>query len=457
MTVFPRPHVGVRLRIALGVGIVFAIALALAAAFLVARQRISLTHDIETTARLRADDLVAALEGGSLPSSIAIPFEEGSFVQIVDGTGAVVRSSSNIEGEPAVATFPASPGRATARTMQRVPVGDVPFRVVAESARVRGTMLTVYVGSSLEPVDGAVNDLLVAVALGAPALLAIVLGLTWIAVGRALRPVEQIRAEVASIGERELQRRVHQPPERDEIGRLATTMNTMLSRLELAADRRRRFVADASHELRSPLAAMRSQLEVELAHPDRADWVSTEQAVLEETLRMQRLVDDLLALADLDQPVSPVRHQVLDIDEIVLAEARRIGTRGKVIIDARDVRAAQTTGDPDALRRAVRNLLDNAERHATRSVRVAVTDLGSLLRIVVSDDGSGVAEVDRDRIFERFARGDPSRSQGAGGAGLGLAITRDIVTAHGGTLALVAAEAGATFVIELPRTSAPDV
>ncbi len=445
----------VRVRITFGVAVVFALALALASTFLVTRQRMSLTDDIETTLRLRADDLVAALQGGSLPTSIAIPFEDAAFVQIIDPSGTVVRSSPNIEGEPAVVTFRPDGADTAARTLHNLPIGEEPFRVVAETAASDGSSVTVYVGGSLEPVGDAVTKLVVALALGAPVLLAVVLALIWAAVGRALRPVEQIRAEVDGITESALHRRVPQPPGGDEVGRLAATMNTMLARLENAATRNRRFLADASHELRSPLAGIRSQLEVDLAHPDGADWQTTERDVLDETLHMQRLVDDLLTLAALDEPTTPARRDVLDVDEVVLAEVRRLRIRGKVTVDARRVTAAQSTGDATALGRAVRNLLDNAERHATGTVTVSVVESGEAIRVVVSDDGPGVAPADRERIFERFARADQSRTRDSGGRGLGLAISRDIIAAHGGTLTLEdAAAAGATFVLRLPRDDA---
>src|SRR5581483_9373245 len=231
----------VRVRITFGVAVVFALALAVASAFLATRQREALTGDVETTIRLRAADLVAALDGGSLPASIAIPFEDAAFVQIVDRSGKVVRSSPNIEGELAVTDFrPAEPPPA-ARTLHDLPIGDEPFRVVAESATSGGASFTVYVGGSLKPVDDAVTNLAVALAIGSPALLAVVLALTWVAVGRALRPVERMRVEVDGITESALHRRVPQPPGDDEIGRLAATMNTMLARLEDAATRNRHF------------------------------------------------------------------------------------------------------------------------------------------------------------------------------------------------------------------------
>jgi len=439
------------MRITFGTALVFACALLGGALFLVDRQEAALTADIQTTIQLRGADLVAALESGSLPSSIAIPFENESFVQIVDSSGAVVRSSPNIEGEGRIASFEAeSPGTA-ARTLDHLPIGDFPFRVVAKTADRGSETITVYVGTSLKPVDDAVHDLTVALALGSPVLLGIVIALTWTAVGRALRPVDKIRAEVANISERELHRRVPQPPEHDEIGQLAATMNAMLARLEDSATRQRRFLADAAHEMRSPLAGIRAQLEVDLAHPDRADLQGTEQEVLAETLRMQRLVDDLLAIASNDEHAMPARHDVLDVDDLVLVEARRLRTRGKVTVDARTVAAAQTIGDAQALGRAVRNLLDNAERHAAKTVTISVSDDNTIVRVLVSDDGPGVPAGERDRIFERFARADPSRSRAHGGTGLGLAIARDVVAAHGGTLTLQASDIGATFVIRLPR------
>ena len=436
----------VRVRITATVGLMFALALVLGMVFLVNRHRNGLTADLETTARLRAADIVAALEGGSLPSSIAIPVEDEAFVQIVDASGTVRRSSPNIEGEARIATF--APG--AARTLDDLPVGDSPFRTVAQKARSSGEPLTVYVGTSLEPVEDAVEDLLLGLALGAPALWAVVMLMTWVAVGRALRPVDQIRAEVASITERDLHRRIPDPGHRDEIGRLATTMNAMLDRLDDSSQRQRRFVADASHELRSPLAAIRSQIEVDLAHPDAADWQATEREVLEETLRMQRLVEDLLALANLDATARPVHHELLDLDDLVLGEARRTRVRGRHVIDASGVGAVQVLGDQDTLQRAIRNVLDNAERHARSRVVIELRETAGGARITIADDGPGVPPADRERIFERFARADDARSRPTGGAGLGLAIAREIVAAHGGTLRLVPSQTGACFAIDLP-------
>lgn len=446
-------HLGVRTRIAVGVGGVFLVALVVALGALVVSQRRALTRDIETTARLRADDLVAAIDSGSVPSSIAIPHEDRSFVQIVDGAGSVLASSPNIEGEAALFTFTGGPGGPTARTTAVPTVSDETFRVVAETTSSGGEPVRVYVGSSLAAVAEAGHTLVVALALGGPVLVAVVVGLTWVAVGRALRPVERIRAEVAEIGDRDLHRRIAEPAARDEIGRLAETMNTMLERLDDASVRKRQFLADASHELRSPLAGIRSQIEVDLAHPGRAAWEVTARDVLGETLHMQRLVEDLMELARLDADPAPGDHEVVDLDEIVLTEVRRLTTRGRVRVDARGVGAVQVTGGPGPLGRVVRNLLDNAERHAVGKVSVVLGEDGPMARLVVADDGPGVVGADRERIFERFARSDSSRARDDGGSGLGLAIAREIVVAHGGVLELDLGEpgSGASFVVRLPR------
>jgi signal transduction histidine kinase len=265
-----------------------------------------------------------------------------------------------------------------------------------------------------------------------------------------LRPVERIRREVAAIGDRDLDRRVPEPGTGDEIDRLSQTMNAMLTRIENAAARQRRFVADASHELRSPLTGIRSQLEVDLAHPEQADWRRSEQDVLDETMRLQRLVDDLLVLAQSDTGSIPMRRKPVDIDDLVLDEARPLRARGRVAVDLTSVSGGQVLGDPDHLRRVLRNLLDNAERHATSVVRVSVRENDTSVEVEVSDDGPGIPPEQRGAVFERFTRLDNARARSAGGTGLGLAIAREIVDKHGGTLRLSDNTAGATFVVTLP-------
>ena len=277
---------------------------------------------------------------------------------------------------------------------------------------------------------------------------------TWVVTGRALRPVEGMRREVEAIGAEDLHRRVPEPSTGDEIGRLARTMNAMLARLEDATERQRRFVADASHELRSPLTGIRAQLEVDLAHPESADWQITERDVLVDAIRLQRLVDDLLLLATADaSPVEASFRGPVDLDEIVLTEARRLRSRTPHHIDTTGVSGAQLDGNPDQLTRAVRNLLDNAARHAHSTVTTTLTESEDAITLTVVDDGPGIPVEQQQWIFERFARLDDARTRDDGGAGLGLAITQDVVAAHGGSITLDNTP-GACFTISFPLAHA---
>lgn len=441
----------VRLRTTLAALTVFTLALTLGAWFLVDRQRTALTDNVTTAARLRAKDLASALRDGTLPAEVAVPTEDEAFAQIVDDNGSVVRASPNIRGEPPVASeLRPAPGLTDVITATRVPVGDTRFRVVAVGVSAAAGRYTVVVGSSLERVQEAIRDLVAGLVLGAPLLIVVVGATTWLVVGRALRPVEAIRTEVEGITAHGLDRRVPQPRVNDEIGRLAHTMNSMLARLEASTTHERRFVADASHELRSPLTSIRAQLEVDLAHAGSADWQATERDVLTETIRLQRLVDDLLVLARADPSDVPANRDVLDLDDLVLAEARRLRVRAKVRVDARAVSAVAVRADRDALLRVIRNLLDNAERHATEQVTIALGEADGWAEILIRDDGPGVPSAGRERIFQRFTRSDDGRDRDRGGSGLGLAIAREIVAAHDGTLVLDPEGPGAIFRIRLP-------
>jgi signal transduction histidine kinase len=280
---------------------------------------------------------------------------------------------------------------------------------------------------------------------------------------RALAPVERIRREVEQITGHRLDRRVPEPESRDEIHRLARTMNQMLGRLEDSRTRQQQFVADASHELRSPLASIRQTAEVARAHPDALPEGELAEAVLEESARMQRLVEQLLLLTGADEGAVARAHHDVDLDDLALAEARRIGRSGAggsgagrsgLAVETSGVGAGRVRGDRTALAQVVRNLADNAARHADRTVTFGVHESRDGVDLVVEDDGPGIPDDQRERVFERFARLDEARARDAGGSGLGLAIVREIVAAHGGTVTVSSsALGGARFVVRLP---APD-
>jgi signal transduction histidine kinase len=256
---------------------------------------------------------------------------------------------------------------------------------------------------------------------------------------------------VASISGSALDRRVPEPGTDDEIGRLARTMNAMLERLEDSATRQERFVADASHELRSPLTRLRTQLEVGLAHPEAYDAETTERGALEDAIEMQKLLDDLLFLARGDAGALDLdARSVVDLEEVVLASVAR-ADRGALDLSADDVAALRVLGDERALGRAVGNVVDNAVRHARHSVILAVHANGDDAVLTVDDDGPGIAREDAERVFERFGRVDESRSTTTGGAGLGLSIAREIVQRHGGTIRIdTDGRPGTRVVIRLP-------
>ncbi len=234
-----------------------------------------------------------------------------------------------------------------------------------------------------------------------PLVVASLAALTWWLTGRTLRPVERMRRELADITAGHRGRRVAEPGTADEVDRLARTMNETLDRLDAAITRQTRFVADASHELRSPLTRIRTELEVDLATPGSRQEI--ERSVLQDVVSLQHLVDDLLQLARSDEGVAPLRLERVDLDDIVLKEARRAVERGRVDVDVSAVAAAQTIGDRRHLTRVVRNLLDNAERHARRTVTVSLDEGGTATRLVVVDDGAGIP-VGRSRAHLRAVR-----------------------------------------------------
>jgi signal transduction histidine kinase len=301
---------------------------------------------------------------------------------------------------------------------------------------------------SLESVRSSVDTFGTVIALVVPTLVLGLALLTWVVVGRSLQPVEAIRSRVAEISAEALDQRVPDPGTDDEIGSLATTMNRMLERLEKSAERQRRFVSDASHELRSPLASIRAQIEVALTHPGLLDWTGVGTGVLQESRRMERLVDDLLALARADEGVLISRTEEVNLEDLVVSEAGRVD---ELEVDLSAVTQASARGDPLALRRVVRNLVDNAARHANSRLSFEVQRDRREVRMVVEDDGSGIPEEDRERVFERFTRLEDGRARDVGGAGLGLAVVRETVKAHGGSVSVeTGSSGGARLVVRLP-------
>jgi signal transduction histidine kinase len=403
--------------------------------------RAVLTSSLDETLGDRADVITGRLRRGEPVERRDLPTDDVA-VQVVAADGTVLVASPGLTGGR---RWTQTPGTTTVRDGE-LPDGAGPARVLA--APVDGS--TIYVAGTLEDVNQSTRALLRSLLVAVPVSSAVLAGLIWWLVGRVLRPVEAMRAEVDRISASRLDRRVPVPTTTDEVARLAATMNAMLDRLARSSERQRRFVADAAHELRSPLARIRAELEVDTAHPSSADLATTHASVLAQTGVLHRLVDDLLLLARGDAGALAVQPRPLDLDDVVerAAEARR----GSRPIDTRQVRPVQVRGDEAQLARAVGNLLDNAVRHARTGVAVTldVAPPGTAA-LTVADDGPGIPAEAREAVFERFTRLDDARSADDGGAGLGLAIARDIARRHGGDLTVVdTGRRGAHFLLTLP-------
>jgi signal transduction histidine kinase len=344
------------------------------------------------------------------------------------------------------------------RTGPPLPDSDKAIAVSREVST-RWGVLQLHAVAPVTEIERSVGTLTGALWLGLP-VLAIGAGImTWLITGQALAPVAIMTRRVRELSATTLDARVPVPPTDDEIAQLASTMNEMLDRLQKASLLQRQFVSDASHELRSPVASIRAQLETALRYPDDVDWPAVARIVLEEDNRLEHLVGNLLAMARVEEGRMGPRSEV-DLDDLVLSSTPRMTG---VALDLSGVSAGRVWGNADELTSVVRNLLDNAARHAGSTVWVSVREAGPWVVLSVADDGPGVAPGDREKVFERFARLQEGRSRDQGGTGLGLALSRRIVEHHGGRIHVEEAPAGgANFVVSLPaagwtgRTDDPD-
>lgn len=383
-----------------------------------------------------------------LPSS---GFDSNAQAQVLDADGRVLVATRSLSGMPALYVPPAG-----SDTPVRQPVADglIPddVRVVAIRTVVDGRQVIIVTGTPSGQLAEVDADFTHRLLIGVPIILGLAVGTVWLIVGRALRRVEQIRQAVTDITSADLTQRVPEPESRDEIGKLARTMNDMLGRLDEAARKQRRFVADASHELRSPLAAIRTTLEVGLAYPDRARWPEIAEQATEQAQRLEVLIQQLLVLARADDGRLALCRRPVDLTGLL--EEIRATTAGGVGIDLRADPDLVVVGDPGHLGRMLRNLVDNAVRYARDTVTVTAAASAGMVRVDVDDDGPGIPVADRERVFGRFVRLDESRERGTGNAGLGLAIAREIVDTHHGYIGITdSLSGGARVTVILPRAA----
>ncbi|MCW2725082.1 MAG: histidine kinase [Frankiales bacterium] len=389
--------------------------------------------DVQTARE--ADVLVQLVSSGQLPRPLPVPAGSTLLAQVLDRSGVVLAASpAASQARPLVDGLV---GRAPGTFTEEAPAyGDGPVRVRTASSVVGGRPVLVVVAAPLADVRRAIGALRVVLLLVVPALVLAATLLARLVIGSSLRPVERLReaagriaasgegpGQLLPVGERD-----------DEVSRLAGTLNDVLGRLQSALRQQRAFVADAAHELRSPLASMRVQLDVARAHPDLVDGAQLVADLDQEVDRLQELVDDLLLLARLDAR-QPAPFRPVDLSALA-------GTNGTPV---------RVLGDRAALQRLLRNLTDNAGRYAA-TVRVAVVTDGGAAVLTVDDDGPGIPSEDRERIFDRWVRLDPGRSRPEGGAGLGLTLVREIAAAHGGVVSATDSPlGGARLQVRLPR------
>ncbi|GGP00110.1 sensor histidine kinase [Wenjunlia tyrosinilytica] len=424
----------------LAVATVLAVALAAGAAILLTTVRGDLWQSARNSSQRQADLAVALLDQAG---------RSGTGVYTVDGVE-VSLAQDKLVPVPEAALAPSQKPTAPTAPVSQAPTATEGGKVSSFSAdgRYRAQSAVDFTAA-----EDTLRGMLVLLATGV--LLIVLLGalLTWVTVGRALAPVEAVRREAAEITANDLHRRLPVSPARDEISRLATTLNATLDRLDRAVTRLRTFTGDVSHELRSPLTTLRTRLELALARPDRAHWPQVAAEALEDTGHLQALVSDLLLLARLDAHHEP-HHRQVDLTPLAHDLARRPGATLPVDVDAPG--PAPVLGNAAHLTRLLINLMENARRHAAATIRVRVAIDGHDVVLEVTDDGPGIPAEDRERVFGRFTRLDDARTRQDGGTGLGLAIARSIATTHGGTLTAQApsgSQGGARLVLRLPKAS----
>lgn len=448
-------HLSVRLRTALAAAAVFAIAFGIVGAFGIGALRSSLIDEIDRSNAARVQDIVVqAFDEPDVPFLGTAAVDPNSTAALVELDGTLLSSTDLDDGSVLIAFFDVE--------LEPFDISLPGLDEVDGSESMRGIVSLVgdddqfidtyaFVATSTGPVDRTINTAIRAGLIAGPLLVLLVGFLVWLMARRALRPVERIRAEVEEISGSDLHRRVPEPGTRGEIGALATTMNGMLERIEQSSEQQRRFAADASHELRSPLASMAAQLDVDLAHPDTASWPDTAQSLRQETKRMQSLVDDLLLLARTDVNAVVDVQQRVALDDLVTDALAATHAPPTLRLNGESIGRIDVNGHSGQLRRLVTNLVDNSLRHANERVDVSLTTDGATALLTVEDDGPGVPVADRERIFERFVRLDDARGRDAGGSGLGLALCSEICTRHGGTISVDSSPTGgARFAVSLP-------
>ncbi|HEX2894455.1 MAG TPA: HAMP domain-containing sensor histidine kinase [Marmoricola sp.] len=431
---------GVRGRSVLASVVVVTFALAVGTAVFVTQLQHALLAGVEENATSQAVHVAQQvhLDGVSgIEEDLSASARDGQLVQVIDDTGTVVAASTIRASKQPISRRRPPGGQVIVESAGRQPLvdDDSDYLVAVTSTSWSDESYRVVVAAPIGAQQESVRTALSLLLIGLPLLVLLVGVATWLLVGRALSPVERMRARVAAIGGARVRERLDVPTTGDEIARLAMTLNEMLARLDHAGQAQRQFVADAGHELRSPLATLNAAVEVARRESDAHAWAELSNVMQAELGRLGRLVDDLLLLATVDERGLKIRHRDVDLDDLVDEQRRRLRTHPLLTVQV----AAEPTrvrGDRTRLAQLLSNLVDNAARHARSLVRISVRNDGDDAMLIVEDDGPGVPAPQRRQVFERFVRLDDSRGRRSGGSGLGLAIVAEIVRAHEGSVSI---------------------
>lgn len=396
---------------------------------------------VDATVRSEVNTISQIVASGDLPSPLPSPAGATTLAQVVDAAGTVLAatdSASRVLGIIPVDELAQHHGRPF--TTSSSTIGSTSLRVLSASVSIHGVPVTIVAAAPLGDVTSTLNALRNVLLVVVPLILLAAAAATWLAVSAALQPVDRLRAaadavDVSSTAEAP---KLDLPAGGEELRRLGDTLNDLLGRVHAANETQRRFIADAAHELRSPIASLRTQLEVALAVPNSADdWPRVVADALADVERLGKLAEDLLLLARLDSG-APRRHGAVDVGALVGNPS------ADCVVD----------GDEIALQRLIDNLLANARRHARSAVEASATRVGGDVVVTVDDDGPGIPAGDRDRVFQPWVRLDAGRGRDEGGAGLGLAIVRSIARAHGGDARLETSPLGGLrAVVRLPAVT----
>lgn len=453
----PRHGRGIRGRVSIATAGILAAAFAVGLILFTNLVTFFLAQDLSASLATETDVVVDALSAEGPRALVGIDPDDTFLIQFV-GPGGNLIYTSNVTTitEPLTRLRPGA-GERSMEGLHRwwSPWdGDLPLIVEATGFAYAGSTYTVVVATSQDHVQQSVNSMATAMGVAAPLLILAGAALSRGVVTRALRPVEDIRTRVETVSASNLSERVQVAPTGDEIEALGETMNRMLARLEAARNSQRRFVADASHELRSPMSSLRGALEIAVRSGRLETWTEMAPLLTSETTRLQETVSDLLLLSRIDDQGLTLDFADVDLDDVALAEASDLRARsGREILTR--IAPVRLRADPARLRHVIRNLADNAARHARSTVLITVAGVHGTAVLTVADDGDGIRPDDRVRVFERFVRLDESRARDGAGSGLGLAIVRELVLAHGGTISVEesAELGGAEFTVRLPMDS----